>query len=464
MTIHVFLGPTLSPEEARQAVPGAVVHPPIRHGDLLALHLGPGDTVVVIDGVFHQTAPVRHKEITDALRRGARVIGASSMGALRAAELWQCGMEGVGLVFGMYARGDLDADDEVAVGHLPSGDYRALTVPLVNIRWTIANAVAEDALTAGAGDVLLEVARSLHYTQRSWGALVHTASRTHPEAAEAAVALRAFAERRPDLSDLKHRDALLALAHAREPRPGGPVPADIPAPLVPRTMYLERWRALHRPATAAPGGQVADVGELDQLRFQQLYTPDFPGRYRRFALRRIAGGGAGHADVASTDDSALADAALKAAEERGITADRLPDGAWASWLTEEERASGDARSRLLTLLVRSFRVGPGAAPFNDVPAELRDEDGAWALSAGAVAAADRLNTQMARTGRRRTPRHLPGALVRRHLADVWRATGPDGLAAAAHDRGFFSLEEAEEAARRFVLLHRVGAAPRTAAG
>ncbi|GHF53540.1 hypothetical protein GCM10010218_38790 [Streptomyces mashuensis] len=463
MTIHVFLGPTLSPDEARQAVPGAVVHPPIRHGDLLALQPGPGDTVVVIDGVFHQTAPVRHKEITDALRRGARVIGASSMGALRAAELWQCGMEGVGLVFGMYARGDLDADDEVAVGHLPSGDHRALTVPLVNIRWTIANAVAEDALTAGDGEVLLEVARSLHYTQRSWGALAHTARRTHPEAADAAVALRAFAERRPDLSDLKRRDALLALAHAREPRAGGPVPAAIPASLVPRTMYLERWRALHRPATG-PDGQAADVGELDQLRFQQLYAADFPERYRRFALRRIAGGGAGNADAASMDGTALADAALKAAEGRGITAGRLPAHAWASWLTTEERASGDARSRLLTLLVRSFRVGPGAAPFNDVPAELRDEDRAWALSADAVAAADRFNAQMARTGSRRTPRDLPGALVRRHLAEAWAATGPDGLAAAAHDRGFFSLEEAEEAARRFVLLHRVGAAPRTAAG
>ncbi|MDW6058525.1 TfuA-like protein [Streptomyces sp. FXJ1.4098] len=224
MTVHVFIGPTLSAADVLAVADRAVVHRPVRHGDLLALDTGAADTVLIIDGVFHQTAPVRHKEIIDVLARRTRVIGASSMGALRAAELWPYGMEGVGLVFGMYAQGELDSDEEVAVGHLPSGEHRQLTVPLVNVRWTISNAVTGEALAPEDGATLLNAARTLHYTERSWAAIVHTTRRLHPAAAEAAVALREFAERHPGLSDLKRRDALLALSHCATPRTAASFP------------------------------------------------------------------------------------------------------------------------------------------------------------------------------------------------------------------------------------------------
>ncbi|HLL37236.1 MAG TPA: TfuA-like protein [Streptomyces sp.] len=448
MTTHVFVGPTLSAEEVLAELPAAVVHGPVRHGDLLALEAGADDTVVVIDGVFHQTAPVRHKEITDVLARGARVIGASSMGALRAAELWPYGMEGVGLVFGMYVQGTLDADDEVAVGHLPSGDHRQLTVPLVNVRWSISNAVAQEVLDEEHGAEVLAAARSVHYTERSWGAVAHAAGRRSPVAGEAAVALRRFAERHPASSDLTRRDALLALSHCSTPRPASTPTTgwSTPAWMVPKTMYLERWRGTFRPAV--PGSGPGAISELDVLRFQQLYAPGFPARYRRFALTRIAG------PLLASEDRGLVHAALKAAAGRGITAQGVPRDAWTYWLTPGELREGSAESRLLKLLVRSFRSVPGAAPFHDAPEELRDTDTAWKSSADAVSAADRLNQQMARTGERRTPRHLPHAVVRRHLADVWRVEEQAELEAAARDRGFLSLAEAEEAARRFVLLHR----------
>ncbi|NUP39767.1 MAG: hypothetical protein HOY76_22845, partial [Streptomyces sp.] len=58
------------------------------------------------------------------------------------------------------------------------------------------------------------------------------------------------------------------------------------------------------------------------------------------------------------------------------------------------------------------------------------------------------------TGERRTPRHLPPPLVRRHLADTWGVEEPAALTAVARDRGFVSLREAEDAARRFVTLRR----------
>ena len=82
--------------------------------------------IAIIDGYFERMAAVWHKEILLALERGIAVWGAASMGALRAAELAPFGMIGVGAIYRAFARGALDADDEVAVAHLPAEHgYRA---------------------------------------------------------------------------------------------------------------------------------------------------------------------------------------------------------------------------------------------------------------------------------------------------------------------------------------------------
>ena len=51
----------------------------------------------LIDGYFERVPSVSHKEILWAMSQGIVVIGAASMGALRAAELAPFGMLGVGL-------------------------------------------------------------------------------------------------------------------------------------------------------------------------------------------------------------------------------------------------------------------------------------------------------------------------------------------------------------------------------
>ncbi|MGW6513723.1 TfuA-like protein, partial [Streptomyces niveus] len=109
MTVHVYSGPTVPAVRVREVVPGAVTHPPVRHGDLMRLGAGPGDTVLIIDGLWHQSAPVRHKEILALLADGVAVVGAASMGALRAAELTPYGMVGVGRIFEDFRSGALDA-------------------------------------------------------------------------------------------------------------------------------------------------------------------------------------------------------------------------------------------------------------------------------------------------------------------------------------------------------------------
>ena len=160
----VFLGPTLPLARAKQLFGTAEYRPPVRRGDLPERHDG---TVVIIDGEFRQSLSVSPNEILRLLDRGTRVIGAASMGALRAIELGPYGMHGLGWVFEAYRSGRVIADDEVAVTYAPEDGFACLTVPLVNVRRWL------DVLEAN-GDVdrvtarrLLRRARSLFYADRT---------------------------------------------------------------------------------------------------------------------------------------------------------------------------------------------------------------------------------------------------------------------------------------------------------
>ena len=68
-------------------------------------------------------------------RTGVHVFGASSMGALRAAELHPFGMVGVGRVFEGYRAGVYEDDDEVAVVHASEeAGFAPLSEAMVNVR------------------------------------------------------------------------------------------------------------------------------------------------------------------------------------------------------------------------------------------------------------------------------------------------------------------------------------------
>ena len=63
------------------------VLPPAARGDLYRAALAGPQVIGLIDGYFDGVPAVAHKEILWALDQGIRVLGAASMGALRAAEL-----------------------------------------------------------------------------------------------------------------------------------------------------------------------------------------------------------------------------------------------------------------------------------------------------------------------------------------------------------------------------------------
>lgn len=123
---------------------------------------------MLIDGYFEHTRSVWHKEILWALYRGARVVGAASLGALRAVELEPFGMIGVGQVFEWFRKGALEDDDEVALVH-ESADrgYRSISEAMVNIRATLARAVIEGILSPEQAAAIVSAQKARFYPSRT---------------------------------------------------------------------------------------------------------------------------------------------------------------------------------------------------------------------------------------------------------------------------------------------------------
>jgi hypothetical protein len=206
----VFLGPTLGLTDAR-AVLDAEFLPPVQLGDVWRISQERPPAIGVVDGYFHHVPAVWHKEILFALALGIPVYGAASMGALRAAELAPFGMIPVGEIAAAYLSGELTSDDEVALVHAPREDgYRPLSEPLVNVRATVAAAIAQGVLSPAAGELVVGTAQSSFYPDRRWEHLF----RTVPCQPDALDGLRAWLPQ--GRVDQKRLDAVVMLERMRE--------------------------------------------------------------------------------------------------------------------------------------------------------------------------------------------------------------------------------------------------------
>lgn len=166
----IFLGPTLAVEEARAEL-DATFLPPVSQGDLYRVACSRPPAIGIVDGYFHGVPAVWHKEILWAMEQGIHVFGSASMGALRAAELWSFGMEGVGFIFEQYLSGCLEDDDEVAVIHQTdqgSPSLGALSDAMVNIRLTLEAGALAGVISPHAHAKLTGIAKSLFYAHRTY--------------------------------------------------------------------------------------------------------------------------------------------------------------------------------------------------------------------------------------------------------------------------------------------------------
>lgn len=217
-SVIVFLGPSLPIGDARRVL-SADFRPPVAQGDVLRAVAEQPAAIAIIDGYFENMPAVWHKEILFALSRGIPVLGAASMGALRAAELHTFGMEGVGAIFDAFADGRLEDDDEVAVTHGPAElGYPILSEAMVNIRRTLSDAFAQKVLSGATRSLLQDVAKDLPYRDRNYGRIMREAEEEGADIAE----LRAFREWLPTgRADQKQEDALMLLSVVRDKAAAG---------------------------------------------------------------------------------------------------------------------------------------------------------------------------------------------------------------------------------------------------
>jgi hypothetical protein len=227
MTVLLFAGPSMH-GVAAPLPPGVELRPPAQAGDMQrAIREGPR-AIALVDGVFGTAPSVWHKEILDALDRGIAVLGAASLGALRAAELVGFGMEGVGRVFEAYRDGRETRDDAVLVAHAPAAlGFRPLSLALVDAEHGLsALPLAPDDRAA-----LRRIARRMPFHLRTWEAML----------AASGAAARLAPLFRPSPASLKQADVEFLLA-----RLGEELPVPLPTSARPRLARTGHYARLCR--------------------------------------------------------------------------------------------------------------------------------------------------------------------------------------------------------------------------
>lgn len=435
--VVVTAGPTIGADDIRAIVPNAEVVPPISFGDAFRYGLGPGDTLLIVDGLFFQHPSVRHKELLTLIATGVRVVGSSSMGALRAAELHPFGMEGYGWVFESYRDGVLEADDEVGMVHGdPDDGYPIFVDALVNIRQTLARCVESRLLTTTLANQLIDVARSLPFTMRTWNRLLDEAGVSE---------IRGLARRLRSLRvDIKHADAVLALQQIA----GGRASAAVrPAP--PPTIWSQHWQRLWAPAapeavaTEHSHETVIEVRDWDILSllsvcatdrwaylpaleqvaawYWTLTHPWYNGNVRQLAALAIA------EISADSLEAALEAIAHRYALATGIIGESgFPKSVSSAWLTaEENRTLGDDPIAVSARVVTRTLFLPPSLPAVDHFLDLLRGDPRlpqWrAIAAQALAMRDELARRKPQLNLHRpNPEHLKHLFAQRWGTEVNR--------------------------------------------
>jgi hypothetical protein len=207
--IKVYAGLSAQRSTVHSILPDALYAPPIQRGDIIADIRNGVNSILILDGLFHQALSVSPSEIMDALRRGIRVFGASSMGALRAAELESYGMVGIGEIFDHIRIADAFRDDflgQVFVAGWPQ--ILEASVTYVEFEINLKSLLSRRRISRTSYDCLCTLYAELHYAERNLKTL---ATRIRTDSRNPKALLRAATCALSTMSRPKHRDARKAL-------------------------------------------------------------------------------------------------------------------------------------------------------------------------------------------------------------------------------------------------------------
>lgn len=203
--LFVFGGPSIDGLE--HLTEGCRIYPPVRRGDLDLLRdkVAPSNAII-FDGLFGSSMSVTGTECRQLLEAGWRLFGASSMGALRAAELYSVGMHGLGVIHDMLRAGIVNDDSELAVAYRPDS-YDEISISLIQIRFALI-----EMLSAGHS---IELAREIFSASKGIYFLDRTIFGLHKRWLEIGISEKVVSEISDALNDKskhpKRRDAEYAL-------------------------------------------------------------------------------------------------------------------------------------------------------------------------------------------------------------------------------------------------------------
>jgi TfuA protein len=210
----VYLGPTLNREEASKIL-DADYRDPAKKGDFLRLSHTSEEKKYVgfIDGVFLHDYPPSPIEVYHlATRKNIELIGASSLGALRAVELEKFGMKGIGKIFQLFKNGILNADDEVAVTFVRDKNILQ-SEALIDIRFNLFLAYKKGIITKQTKKRFVKIAKNIYFPFRNYEDIVRLTEEQFPSIHDELENFRDYILKNRD--SLKARDARKLLKYLK---------------------------------------------------------------------------------------------------------------------------------------------------------------------------------------------------------------------------------------------------------
>ena len=202
MKTVLYAGPSLSNVD-QQLLTGLTLRGPCKQSDLFAdIHNDEISSIIIADGLYKTIPAPWHKEILFAIENKKRVIGVSSIGALRAAELSDFGMIGFGKVY-QYFCDDLRDDSDVALlHHHESHGWTPTTMAFVDLFFHIRGCVDQGLIAQHHHNQILHDIRTCNYEYRTPPA-VSTILQNYVSSIEAKQILESFSSQKSrDLSNL----------------------------------------------------------------------------------------------------------------------------------------------------------------------------------------------------------------------------------------------------------------------
>jgi hypothetical protein len=210
----VYLGPTLSREEAIKIL-DADYRDPAKKGDFLMLSRDSDEKKYVgfVDGVFLHDYPPSPIEVYHlATRKNIELIGASSLGALRAVELEKFGMKGIGKIFELYKNGIINADDEVAVTFVRENNTLQ-SEAMIDIRFNLFLAYKKGVITNQTKKRFAKIAKNIYFPFRNYEDLIKLTQQQFPSIHNELETFRTYILKNRD--SLKARDAIKLLKYLK---------------------------------------------------------------------------------------------------------------------------------------------------------------------------------------------------------------------------------------------------------